>query len=158
VPSLFRRRSAAGASTDTYELSAHSVPFMSRLPSIRTVGLTLGIGRVLIGAMAVTTPVGALRFIGMDTATAARAAWLGRMTGARDTVLGAGTVASVRRDASPALWLFAGAAADLADAVAIGSAIRANRLRGVGPVATAAAAVGAAAVGTWAAAGSQRRG
>jgi hypothetical protein len=157
VPSLFPRRSAAAASTDTYEPSAGSVRFMSRLPSIRAVGLTLGIGRMLIGATTLATPVGSLRFMGMDAATAARAAWLGRMTGARDAILGAGTVVSLRRDASPAPWLFAGAAADLADAVAIGSAVRTNRLRGGVPLAATATAVAAAVVGTWAAAGSMRR-
>jgi hypothetical protein len=95
--------------------------------------------------------------MGLDTATAARVAWLGRMTAARDAALGAGALSSVLRGRSPAPWLLAGAAADVADAAVVASAMRDRRVGGLGAAGSVAVAVGAAALGVWAAVSATRR-
>src|SRR2546421_426957 len=97
VPRPFRRRTAAGASVDTYVVSADAVPFLSKFPSGRTVGMAIGAGRVALGTTFLSVPVTSLRIMGLDTGTATRVVWLARMTAARDVVLGAGTVCSSTR-------------------------------------------------------------
>ena len=92
MPRSHLRRTAR--SLHTYVADADSVPLSRRLPSARTIGLCVGAGRVAIGAVFLAAPVTSVRLLGLDTATAARITWLARMTAVRDTVLGAGTVAS----------------------------------------------------------------
>ncbi len=129
------------------------------------VGRLLGLGRLGIGLVAATFPVAAVRSVGLDTATAARVAWLSRMLGARDGALGAGTLAAGRAwRLSPvtgpgyAPWLVAGVASDTVDAVAMVAAVRArrvDRLRGSLGAAVAAAGAIAGLVALW---GAVRRG
>ena len=130
--------------------STDSVAFLSRLPSARTVGLSVGAGRLAIGAIFLAAPVSSVRLLGLDTATAARVAWLARMTAVRDGVLGAGTVvSSARRDGAGA-WLLAGSVSDAVDAAVLVAALREGKIRGwraqavtVGAVAAALAAAAA---------------
>jgi hypothetical protein len=152
VPRPFRRRAATDTSIATYVESADSVPSMSRLPTARRIGLVIGAGRALLGATVLAAPVTSVRIFGVDTGTASRVVWLTRMTAARDTVLGVGTLNAIARSTSGGPWLLAGAVSDAADAAAIGAALRANRVRGVGALGAVGVAVAAAVVGVWAAA------
>ena len=131
---------------------ADSVPLSGRLPSARTIGLSVGAGRVTIGAVFLAAPVMSVRLLGLDTATAARITWLARMTAVRDTVLGAGTVACSGRRQGAAGWLLAGAVSDAVDAAVLAAALRGGKLRGWRPQAIAVGAVGAALIAAVAAA------
>jgi hypothetical protein len=158
VPRHNRRHAVTIPSTDDYAAGGDSVPRSRRLPSARSVGLAIGVGRTLIGATFLAAPVPALRMLGVDTATAARTTWLSRMTAARDGVLGAGTLMSSASRRGSAPWLLAGAVADAADAAAIAAALRTRKVAGIGAIGMGGAAGVAAAVGLWAAAASARLG
>ena len=148
--------------THIYERSAGLVPGLARdarrvtLPDAETVAAAIGLGRVLLGGGFLAAPVASTRFLGADSASAKRMAFLARMTAARDIALGAGTLATAR-ERSGALWVAAGAAADAADAVAIAAGLRRGTLRGVGAIGMVFGAAGASAVGFWAARGLRRR-
>ncbi len=154
MPRSQRRRAAR--SLHSHVADAVSVPLSDRLPSTRTIGLSIGAGRVAIGAVFLATPVASVRLLGLDTATATRITWLARMTAARDTVLGAGTIASARRGPGAASWLVAGAVSDAADAAVIVAALREGKIRGWRAQAVAAGAVGAAVLAAAAAADAVR--
>ena len=114
--------------------------------SARRVGLAIGAGRLAIGCAALAGPVASIRLLGVDTATAARAAWLARMCAARDAALGAGTVGAVASRRGQTSWLLAGALADAGDAAAFVLAVRSGRVdRTRGYLAVAAGALGAVA-------------
>lgn len=122
------------------------------MPTRRAIGASIGAGRVLIGTVFFAAPVGSVRLLGLDTATAQRVAWLARMTAARDGVLGAGTLAATARGRGEAAWLVAGAVSDTADALVLAAALRDGRVRGlrarvitVGAAAAAALAIAATA-------------
>lgn len=124
--------------------SADRPAFLSRTPTRRAIGVSIGAGRLLIGAVFMAAPEGSVRLLGLDTATARRVAWLARMTAARDGVLGAGTLAATTRGTGEAAWLVAGAVSDTADAVVLAAALRDGRVRGLRARAiTAGAAVAA---------------
>jgi hypothetical protein len=150
VPRSHRR--LAARSLLNYVANSDSVPLLTRLPSARTIGLSVGAGRVAIGAVFLAAPVSSVRLLGLDTATAARITWLARMTAVRDTVLGAGTVASASRRRGAAGWLLAGSVSDAVDAAVLAAALREGRIRGWRPQAIAVGAVGAALVAAAAAA------
>jgi hypothetical protein len=153
VPRPHRRR--ATRSVHSHVVDADSVPFLSRLPSARTIGLSVGAGRVAIGAVFLAAPVTSVRILGLDTATAARITWLARMTAVRDTVLGAGTVVTVvstGRRRGGAGWLLAGSVSDAADAAVLAAALREGKIKGWRPQAIAIGAVGAALIAAAAAA------
>ena len=98
----------------------------------------MGAGRVLLGAVAVASPVAATRLLGMDSATAKRVTLLARMAGARDVALGAGTLAARSTDpAGTTWWLVAGAFADAVDAAAMAGALRRGSVRGLPAAGTA---------------------
>jgi hypothetical protein len=156
VPRSQRRRAAR--SLPTYVASTDSVHVLARLPSARTIGLSVGAGRMAIGAMFLAAPVSSVRLLGLDTATAARITWLARMTAARDTVLGTGTVVSSGRGQGAAGWLLAGSVSDAVDAALLASALRSGTVRGRRVQAIAAGAVGAALVAAAAAAQLARTG
>ncbi len=114
--------------------------------------MCVGAGRLLIGAAFLAAPVTSVRILGLDTATAARVAWLARMTAIRDGVVGAGTLASSARGGGASGWLLAGAVSDAVDAAVLVSALREGRVAGWPARAIAAGAVAAAAVAAVAAA------
>ncbi|MGH9286673.1 MAG: hypothetical protein ACRD0M_13520, partial [Acidimicrobiales bacterium] len=72
---------------------------------------------------------------------------LARMVGARDAMIGLGTILAMADDESATRWLVAGAVSDAADA-AVGL-LWLRRLSGRGGVGTAALALPAAALGAW---------
>lgn len=150
MPRPHRRR--VTRSVHSHVVDTDSVPFLSRLPSARTIGLSVGAGRVAIGAVFLAAPVTSVRILGLDTATAARITWLARMTAVRDTVLGAGTVVSTGRRRGGAGWLLAGSVSDAADAAVLAAALREGKIKGWRPQAIAIGAVGAALIAAAAAA------
>jgi hypothetical protein len=120
------------------------VPSAGRLPSARTIGLSLGAGRTAVGAIFFSAPVASVRLLGLDTATAARVSWLARMTAVRDGVLGAGTLVSSGRQVGAGGWLLAGSVSDAVDAAVLVAALRAGKVGGWRPRIVAAGAVAAA--------------
>jgi hypothetical protein len=156
VPRSHRRR--ADRSLHKYAANTDSVRLSTRLPSARTIGLSVGAGRVAIGAIFLAAPVTSVRLLGLDTATAARITWLARMTAVRDTVLGAGTVVSSGRRKGAAGWLLAGSVSDAVDAAVLAAALRGGKVRGWRAQAIAVGAVGAALVAAAAAAETARTG
>lgn len=157
MPRLLRHRRDASAATPDYAQVAPAVLSRRRFPSARTTGTAIGAGRALLGATFLVAPAGALRLLGVNTATATRVSWLSRMTAARDGVLGAGVLAASARGTSTASWLLAGAVSDAADAAALTAALRSRKIGGTGAMAMTAVAAAAAALGAWAAAGAVRR-
>jgi hypothetical protein len=108
----------------------------------------LALGRVLAGAGMLARPELLPRLAGVDAATAARVAWLGRMLGAREVALGAGTLVALRRgsgaESGAGSWLLGSALSDAVDAVAFGGAVARGHVRPVfGALVTATAAAGA---------------
>jgi hypothetical protein len=81
-------------------------------------------GRMAIGAAVAARPEVLARGFRVDSATARRTAWLARMFGVRDMVLGAGTLFSLGRSGAPGPWLLASAVSDAGDAAALTGAIR----------------------------------
>lgn len=164
LPALRRRRSPAAraadavtGAVDTYVQQAESVASRRRFVDPRTLAVVIGGGRTLIGVVFGAAPVPALRSMGVDGATAARMEWLARMTAARDTVLGAGTLAAARSGRGARSWLLAGAAADAADALAVTAAVKSRRVGGPGAWGAGALGAAAAVAGVWAALGTRRR-
>ncbi|MGN6608287.1 MAG: DUF4267 domain-containing protein [Jatrophihabitans sp.] len=125
---------------------------LDRASAPRPAAFGFGAGRVAIGAVAIAAPEPASRLLGLDTATARRAAILARMAGARDVAIGAGTLAAALRGGSLAPWLLAGAFADAADATVVTMALQQRQARGPVPLGTAVGAAGSALLGVLAAA------
>ncbi len=115
-------------------------PSLSQLRDPQTLGLALGAGRIVLGASALAAPVTSARMLGLDTATAARVAWLTRMMAVRDAAIGIGVV-STRDSGSAPAWLLAGGVSDAVDAVVVAGALRQGRLRGFVPRALVVGAV-----------------
>jgi hypothetical protein len=104
----------------------------------------LALGRICAGAGMLARPELLPRLVGVDAATAARVAWLGRMLGAREVALGAGTLVALRRGSGAGLWLVGSALSDAVDAAAFGGAVARGHIRPVfGALVTATAAAGA---------------
>lgn len=114
-------------------------------------GLSLGVGRVVLGLVFWRGPQRSVRVVGHPTGQAAAVDWLARMTAARDIALGAGTTLVLLRDeAAPverATWFMAGALADTGDAVALWRGARERRLRRLPAQLMAAGAAGSALTG-----------
>ena len=164
LPTLRRHRSRAAAAADavsgavdTYVQHAETVASRRGFVDPHTLALVIGGGRTLIGLVFGAAPVTAIRSMGVDGATAARVQWLARMTAARDTVLGAGTLAASRSGHGTRTWLLAGAAADAVDAVAVTAAVRSRRVGGPGAWGAGALGGVAAVAGVWAALATRRR-
>ena len=85
--------------------------------------LRTGLGSVMLGR-----PTLMPRVLGMDSATAARTAWLVRMVGAREIALGAGGLDAARRGTDLRPWLLAAAVADAGDTAALLGAVRRGRV------------------------------
>lgn len=127
-----------------------------RQPSPTDAAALIGAGRIGLAALFFTAPVGGVRALGTDTATARRVSWMTRMMAARDGVLGLGTVLAARRGADPVPWVLAGAACDAVDAAAMAGALRQRRIRGLVPTASVPIAVLAAGAGFATAVGLRR--
>ncbi|HEX9231759.1 MAG TPA: hypothetical protein VF869_07610 [Jatrophihabitantaceae bacterium] len=132
-------------------------PGARRHRSARRVALAIGAGRLAIGCAALADPVASIRLLGLDSATATRAAWLARMCAARDAALGAGTINSVASRRGQTSWLLAGALADAGDAAAFALAVRSGRLPRTRGYLAAASGVAGAVAGLGSAAGLLRR-
>ena len=108
------------------------------MPQARTIAQALGAGRAALGAVLLIAPDALTsRWVG-ETTEAGRV--LARGLGARDIVLGVGTVAGGRE------WVIAGVGADVADFFASGSASGIPR---GGRLGTVALAGGSALLGVW---------
>lgn len=141
-----------------YVVAERSVPLARRfLPTAQALGAGISAGRVGIGVVLLAAPVGSVRVLGTDTATAKRVTHLIRMAAIRDVVLGAGAASAQRRGEPSAGWVVAGAAADVADAVLVAGAIRKGRARGLAAGAAVVGALASATAGGWAAAQLARR-
>lgn len=134
---------------------ASLLPVASRFPSIRVITLGVAALRVGVGSVMLVRPSWLARSLGVDRVTAAQTSWLSTMIGGRDLVLGLGVLGALRGDHRVLrTWLLASAAADAADGLGIGRAVRrgsVSRLTGTlvvasGVVATGAGVVGAAAL------------
>ena len=86
-------------------------------------------GRVALGVGMIARPDLMPRLLGVDSGTAGRMGWLGRMFGAREVALGAGLLAAERAGSSTDEWLLAGALSDGIDAVAFAEAARRGLVR-----------------------------
>jgi hypothetical protein len=126
---------------------------IASVPSAKAVALVVNVGRVALGAAVLTAPEAAMRALGVDRASAARASWLVRTAGVRDGALGVGTVVAVLRGHNQTAWVLAGAACDAVDALVTGQAARQQRIDPVRGRLLAAGAVGSAAVCVLSAAG-----
>lgn len=131
-------------------------PSVPTPPDAQTLSLALGAGRCVLAASALAAPVTTARLLGLDTATAARVAWLTRMMAIRDATIGAGVFDATRGSGPAAPWLLAGAASDAVDAVVVAGAIRQGRLRGLVPSGLVVGAAAFAAAGVLAARGVRR--
>ena len=110
------------------------------MPSARTIAQALGAGRAGLGAVLLVAPdLVTPRWVGDDGTTDAGRV-LARGLGARDIVVGAGSMTGERG------WIIAGVGADLADLFASGTATGIPR---GGRLGTAALAGGSALLGVW---------
>ena len=102
-------------------------------------------GRVAAGIGMITRPELLPKVLGVDSGSAERTAFLGRMLGAREVALGAGLLLS-RSTAGERDWLLGAALSDGVDGVAFAMAARRGVVRPV--LATALVATAALATGT----------
>ena len=101
-------------------------------------------GRVAAGIGMIARPETLPKLLGVDSGTAERSAFLGRMLGAREIALGAGLLLS-RSTAGEREWVLGAALSDAVDGVAFAAAARRGVVRPVlagAFVATAAVATG----------------
>lgn len=88
-----------------------------RSEDLKTAAMGVGLLRVGIGSVAIVAPGLAMRlWLGADGKSDQVKA-MGLAVGARDVVLGLGTLQALRGEGNPALWLKYGAIADAADGV-----------------------------------------
>ncbi len=128
--------------------------------------VALATGRCGVGAAVFIRPNLLTRGMGVDRATADRAAWVARMFAVRDLAVGVGVLWAVRqgrgligrglldggligRGPSRELraMLLLGVLCDVGDAIAVGGALRGGSVSALPATATLATAVGAAATG-----------
>jgi hypothetical protein len=119
------------------------VSLLTRLLTVES----LSIGRAAAGVSMVARPRMLPTSLGVDSAAAARTAWVTQMLGAREIALGLGTlVASRGSDRRAArLWLYAGLLSDAVDALAVGTAVAQGRVSKAAGGALVAVAGGAVA-------------
>jgi hypothetical protein len=119
-----------------------------RLPGPESMAMQVAAGRAVFAAAFLAAPVGSLRLIGADTATARRVSWLSRMMAGRDGVLSVGALVATRSGGGSAgAWILAGAVADAVDAVAMATALKQGRVKGIVPTLVVPGAAAAAALG-----------
>lgn len=101
----------------------------------------IAVGRVSAGVVLLVRPTLLPRLLGVDSATARRLSWLGRMAGARDLALGVGQLQAAATGAPTSGWVVAGAACDTADAVVLSEAASRGHVRRTTGVLMAASAL-----------------
>jgi hypothetical protein len=101
--------------------------------------------RAVVGAVSWIAPGAAGRLFGMDVAANPQAPYLGRLFGARDVALAAGTLTTTGE--SQDLWLKAGIGCDIADAAAGLAAWRGGYLSSFSGLLVTAAALNGVALG-----------
>ena len=113
------------------------MPLLIRPSTRRTAALRdllaparLAVGRAGAGAVMLGRPRLMPQAMGVDSAAAAKTAWLVQMLGAREIALGVGTLVALRSGDAPATrtWLAAGVVSDGLDALAVGAAVLSSRL------------------------------
>lgn len=119
---------------------------MPTLPQPRAQRLALAVAtaRTAFGAAMMARPGWATRPLGLDRRTADRVAYLPRMAGGRDLVLGVGAAQALLTGEPARPWLLGALAADCWDAATMCAAVRAgevNRFAGALAAASALAAV-----------------
>lgn len=153
------RRRARPTHVDVPEAAevAEVAPERGKSQRAHSLTVLLGAGRLGLGAAFLAFPAGSVRLLGVDSASAARMAWLARLAAARDIALGAGVVgaAVTHRGRIPAL--VATSLCDAADAVVVAGAAREHRVDRLRGYAMAGGAAGAALVGLATAGGLLRR-
>ena len=124
MPLLTRPRTSASsaltASLSTALERARAAATPARMAVTRT-----GVGGVLL-----VRPRLMPTALGVDSASAARTAWVVQMLGAREVALGLGTLVALRSPDGRAAraWVAAGALSDGADVLTIGAAVLRGRL------------------------------
>lgn len=110
----------------------------------RMLGRSIGIGRVLFGALCLIVP---RRILGANGADApGPVVWMIRAFGVRDAVLGAGAITSLSATEPDPSWVTFGAIADTAD---VATALMFRRDLGPATLAATLALAVPAAVGGW---------
>lgn len=87
----------------------------------------LAAGRTAAGVVMVARPRLMPEVLGVDSASAAKTAWVVQMLGAREVALGLGALHGVRTGTSRA-WVAAGLLSDAVDVVAVAAAVAKGRL------------------------------
>lgn len=87
-----------------------------------------GMFRVVAGTALLARPELLAQLLGVDSVTARRVAWLGRLLAGRETALGLGTLHAVGTRRPPRPWLLAQALSDTTDAAALLLAARARQI------------------------------
>lgn len=107
-------------------------PRPSRVPSLlaQATPARLALGRTGAGVVMVARPRLMPQTMGVDSAAAARTAWVVQMLGAREIALGLGTLAAARSGDGRAVrtWVLAGVLSDAVDVLAVGAAVAQGRL------------------------------
>jgi hypothetical protein len=105
----------------------------------------IGVVRAVVGAAAWIAPRPSGRLFGLDTGANPQAPYLGRLFGARDVALAAGTLTTTGE--SQDLWVKAGLGCDIADAAAGVAAWRGGYLSPLSGVLVTAAALNGVVLG-----------
>ena len=100
-----------------------------------------------MGVSLLVSPTMLAKSLGVDSTTAARLTWLGRMLGARELALGAGTLVALRRGQDTREWALAGAFSDAVDAAVLAAAVARGHVRPVHGTALALVATSGAVTG-----------
>ncbi|OAA29237.1 hypothetical protein UG55_100348 [Frankia sp. EI5c] len=104
-----------------------------------------GLARSAVGLTALTRPTPIIRLAGVDRVTAEKTAWIARLTGIRDLVLGIGLLHAHATGGPTRTWLVAGLCSDTADTAVLAHATANGQLPvGYGTAMIAAAGGGAA--------------
>ena len=105
----------------------------------------LAAGRVGVGLGMLARPADLPKVLGVDSATAERMAWVTRMLGVREAVVGLGTLDALRSGGARP-WVLGGAVVDAVDAAVFAGAAARGRVRPLlgGGFALAGAAIAAA--------------
>ena len=123
----------------------------------RQIVLAVALLRLAVGAVSSVQPTALPRSLGIDSATAGRAAFITRMFASREIALALGAGWTVARGGSASRpWLLAAALADGTDAVTLVAAARNGRVAKLPSYAAAAGAVAAVAAALWAVTRPQR--
>jgi len=124
VPLLTRPRTSSSS-----DLTASLGSVLRRASTAATPG-RLALSRTGVGGVMLVRPRLLPTALGVDSASAARTAWVVQMLGAREVALGLGTLVALRSPDGRAAraWVAAGALSDGADVLTLGAAVLRGRL------------------------------